>query len=89
MLFALRGDVSLGYRSLKTVHSSSYRRNDDVESYEEEGLEVSLGKKSSGNSYIEIIHSSSSNSRGHESRGHRYLETRHSTSSNFGRSGFR
>ena len=51
--FMMYGYGSLGYWSHYTVHSSSYRRNDDNEISEEEGLEVSSGDKRRGDRSLE------------------------------------
>ena len=74
MLFVMSGDESLGYWYRKTRHSSSRLRNNDNEIPDEEGLEVSLGEKSSGHIYLETSNSSSSNNGG---RGRRYFDTSH------------
>ena len=82
VLFMIRGDGSLGSRSCKTIHYSSYRSKDNNESSEEEGIEVSLGQEIHGNRSLGTIHSSSCNCGGRESRGHSFKETIRSISNN-------
>ena len=60
VLCTMNVDLSLGYWSHKTSHSSSQPHNVDNEFYEEEGLEVSLGEESCGHRLLETSHSSSS-----------------------------
>ena len=80
---------SLVYWSHNTIHYYSSCSNDDDAIFEEYGMELSLGKESSGHMYFETIHYSSSNRGGRESCGHISQETSHSTSSNCGGYGIR
>ena len=82
VLFTIRGNGNLGYWSHKTIHYSSYRRNDDGESYGEGFIEASLGEESRGNRSFKTSHCSSRNHGGHESCGHKSQETSHYTSIN-------
>ena len=70
LLFMIRGNGSIGYRSCKTSHSSSYHRNDNDKISEEEGFEMSSGEESCGHRSLETTHYSSINHRDCE---HRFL----------------
>ena len=61
VLFPVRGNVSLGYWSRKTSHSSSRRCNDDENISEEEFIEVFWREESCGHGSQETRHSTSSN----------------------------
>ena len=89
MLFAMRGNGSIGSWYRNTIYSSYQCRNDDEKSSEEEVLKLSLGEESRTHGSLKTSHCSSRNIGSCEICGHRSQDTRQSTSSNLGGCGRR